>query len=115
VRSWWEERDPDPPEHGEHVNKRGEQDQKADTYADSGVHATDEHDVNTHQGEVNTPAPSDADGEQDEHVHGLFTEEMNAENSLSKHNGAHKRGAVHLFSEFTDVENLSFLDDEEEL
>jgi DNA primase len=115
VRSWWEERDPDPPEHGEHANKGGEQDQKADTYADSGVYATDEHDVNTHQGEVNTPAPPDADGEQDEHVHDLFTEEMNTENGLGKHNGAHKRGTVQLFSEFTDVENASFIDDEEEL
>jgi hypothetical protein len=58
---------------------------------------------------VNTPPPSDVTDEQDERVHDLFTEDVNTENGLGKHNDARKREAVQLFGEFTDVEDLSFL------
>ena len=65
------------------------------------------------QGEMNTASPSNGEEESDEHVHGLFTEEMNSQSGIGMRNGAHKREAVQLFSEFMDVEDLSFLDEEE--
>jgi len=107
VRTWWEERDPDPPdppEHGEHMNTGGEGEEKRHNYAGSGVHAPDEQ-------AVNTDPPTDVGGEQDEHVHGLFTEEMNTQNGEGMGNGARKGESVHVFSEFTDVEDLEFLDE----
>jgi DNA primase len=47
VRRWWQERGPEPPEHGEHVNTDGEEPSNPHNYGESGVHARDEHDVNT--------------------------------------------------------------------
>ncbi len=105
VRSWWEERDPDPPEHGEHVNTESRDQEKRHDYAGSGVHASDEQ-------AVNTPPTS---GEQDKHVHGLFTDKMNTQNGVGTQNGARKGGSVHAFTEFPDLEDLELLDDEEEL
>jgi DNA primase len=103
VRAWWEENDPDPPkggEHGEHVNTPPEEGAKSHTYEESGVHAPDEHDMNTGEEQVNTGEPPD---EQDERVHDPFTEGMNTGNGVGTHNGAGKEGTVH---EFTDSEDI---------
>jgi hypothetical protein len=97
VPAWWEERDPDSPkggEHGEHVNKGGAETQNSDTYAGSGVHAPDEHGMNTFMNTL-------LDREQDEGAHDLFTEEMNSENGVGKGNGVPKGEPVHVFTPFT--------------
>jgi hypothetical protein len=59
------------------MNTGGEGQEKRHNYAGSGVHASDEQAVNTHP-------PSDVGGEQDERVHGLFTEGVNSENGIGK-------------------------------
>jgi hypothetical protein len=103
VRAWWEENDPDPPkggEHGEHVNTPPEEGAKSHTYEESGVHAPDEHDMNTGEEQVNTGEPPD---EQDERVYDPFTEGINTGNGVGTHNGAGKEGTVH---EFTDSEDI---------
>jgi hypothetical protein len=90
------------------MNTAGEGEEKRHNYAGSGVHAPDEQDVNT---SMNTGG----EGDPNEHVHDLFTEEMNTQNGIGKRNGTHKGARVHVFTEFTDLEDLEFLDDEEEL
>jgi hypothetical protein len=115
VRAWWEERDPDPPEGGEqreHVNNGGDGTENRDTYTDSAVHVSDEHDVNTH-------VDTEGGHEHDEHVHGLFIKDVNTENGLGMGNGAGERDSVHVFTPFTGFEDIPedipLLDDEEEL
>jgi len=49
--------------------------------------------------ETRFPPPPD---EQDEHVHGLFTDEMNTQSGVGKQNGNHKRGSVHVSTGFAD-------------
>ncbi len=100
VRSWWEERDPDPPEGGErreHVNTEGEGRDKPHRYAGLGVHGPDEHGVNTFREGSNGSAPTDG---VHEHVHGPFTEGMNGQNGASKGNANGKGGGVHAFTPF---------------
>ncbi len=100
VRSWWEERDPEPPEGGErreHVNTKGEGTEKPDTYAESGVHAPDEHGVNTFREGTDGSPPTDG---VHEHVHGPFTEGVNGRNGPSKGNANGKGGDVHAFTPF---------------
>lgn len=94
------------------MNTTSPEAEKPHTYAESGVHDPNEQRVNTRRGEVNTPLPSD---EQDERVHGLFTEEMNTENDLSMQNGVGKGEPVHVFTPFTPSEGVPLLDKEEEL
>jgi DNA primase len=94
VWSWWEERDPDPPdppEHGEHMNTGDEGEEKRHNYAGSGVHAPDEQ-------TVNADPPSDAGGEQDERVHGLFTEDVNSQNGAGMGNDPSEEDPVHAFT-----------------
>jgi hypothetical protein len=108
VRSWWEEKDPDPPEsaeHGEQVNKGAEHHHKVDIYGKSGVHPPDEHEVNAYP-------PSDVTDEHHEHVHPLFTEEMNTDNGLGMRNGARKGQPVHVFTRSTPSEGVPLLEDE---
>jgi hypothetical protein len=105
VRSWWEERDPDPPKPGEHVNTESGDEATQHTYGKSGVHGPDEDGVNT-------DTPSAEQDEQHERVHGLFTERMNTKNDVGMHNGASKEGSVHVFTPFTDSEGIPLLDDE---
>ncbi len=98
VRSWWEERGPEPPEGGEqreHVNREGEGGEKPDTYAGSGVHGPDEHGVNTFREGTNDSSPADGTRE---HVQAPFTEGVNAQNGASKGNTNGKGGAVHVFT-----------------
>ncbi|MDP9457161.1 MAG: toprim domain-containing protein [Actinomycetota bacterium] len=98
VRSWWEDRDPDPPEGGERrepVNTEGEGVDKPDTYEGSGVHAPDEHDVNTFREGSNGSSPTDGARE---HVQDPFTEGVNAQNGASKGDTNGKGGGVHAFT-----------------
>jgi hypothetical protein len=87
------------------VNTEGEQDQKAHTYGESSVHEPDEHDVNMF---MNT----EGGGEQDEHVHDLFTGDVNSENGVGKPNAGDREDPVHVFTPSGDI---PLLDDEEEL
>jgi hypothetical protein len=73
------------------VNTESRDQGKQHDYAGSGVHVSDEQ-------AVNTPPPS---AEQDEHVHGLFTDEMNTQNGVGTQNGDYRRGSVHVFTPFT--------------
>jgi len=101
VRSWWEERDPDPPdppEHGEHMNTGGEGQEKRHNYAGSGVHVPYEQDVNT---SMNTEGEDDPD----KHVHGLFIEGVNSQNGSGMGNGASEEDLVHVFTPFTPPED----------
>jgi predicted GNAT family acetyltransferase len=94
VRSWWEERDPDPPdppEHGEHMNTGGEGEEKRHNYAGFGVH-------DPYEQTANTPPPSDVGGEQDERVHSLFTEDVNSQNGAGMGNAPSEEDPVHVFT-----------------
>jgi DNA primase len=115
VRSWWDERDPDPPEgaeHTEHPNKAPEQGQEADTYADSGVRKSAEQQPNTHQGVPNT---EEAFAEHPEHVRQAFGEMPNTESGLGMENSVPEEGSVRVFGAFGGDEDVLFLEDEEEL
>ena len=93
------------------MNTGGEGEEKRHNYAGFGVH-------DPYEQTVNTPPPSDVGGEQDERVHGLFTEDVNSQSGAGMGNGASEEDPVHVFTPFTaseGVEDLSFLDDEEEL
>jgi len=97
VRTWWENRDPDPdpPKNGEHAP---EHDSDADTYGENGVHGGGEQRMN-----MFTPLeePTKQQGEPGEHVHGVFTEGVNTGNGLDKPNKDTEEG---VFTVFTDIE-----------
>ena len=115
VRSFWDERDPNPPEvaeQAEHPNKAPKQGQKADTYADLGVRHPAEQQPNTPQGVPNT---EEALGEPPEHVRQAFGEGPNTQHALGMGNGALEEGSVRVFGAFGGDEDVLFLEDEEEL
>jgi hypothetical protein len=115
VRTWWEERDPDPSEsaeHAEHAERAAEQGPDPHTYGDSGVRGGAEHQPNTDQEVPNTNGTS---GDAAEHVRRAFSSSPNAKSGVSMGNGADEDGVFAMFGGFEGDEDVPFLEDEEEL
>jgi DNA primase len=115
VRTWWEERDPDPSEsaeHAEHAERAAEQGPDPYTYGNSGVRHRPEHQPNTDQEVPNTNGTF---GDGAEHVRRAFSSSPNAESGVGMENGADEDGVFAMFGGFEGDEDVPFLEDEEEL
>jgi len=102
VRSWWEQRDPDPPEGGEHAeqpNSGAEQDPNPDTYGESGVRGVAEQHPNTNGEEPNA-------AKHGESVRDVFGEEPNSENGTGKGKTHYEDVPVRVFGTFGDFPSV---------
>jgi DNA primase len=102
VRSWWQQKDPDPPgsaEQAEQPNSGAEQDQNSDTYGESGVRRSAEQEPNTNGEEPNA-------AKHGESVRDVFGEVPNSENGTGKGKIHHEDGPVRVFGTFGDFPSV---------